>query len=130
MILTDDSYDILAERTIDELLQIKDKRGKEVPIVTTSKIRNLLAMTADIYNDVMHIKEEKLPADVKGRIRYLKIRFVYEAGREPGVKNLVERGRILECLDEIRDSKQQFILFSRYVEALVAFRKFKGKRDE
>ena len=44
MILTDDSYDILAERTIDELLQIKDKRGKEVPIVTTSKIRNLLAM--------------------------------------------------------------------------------------
>lgn len=130
MILTDDSYDILAERTIDELLQIKDRRGKEVPIVTTSKIRNLLAMTADIYNDVMHIKGDMLPAEVKGRIRYLKIRFVYEAGREPGVKNLVERGRILECLDEIKDSKKQFILFSRYVEALVAFRKFKGKRDE
>ncbi|GFI51254.1 hypothetical protein IMSAGC020_02464 [Lachnospiraceae bacterium] len=62
MILTDDSYDILAEQTINELLQIRDKRGREIPIVTTSKIRNLLAMTADIYNDVMHIKGEKLPA--------------------------------------------------------------------
>ena len=75
MILTDDSYDILAEQTINELLQIRDKRGREIPIVTTSKIRNLLAMTADIYNDVMHIKGEKLPADITGRIRYLKLRI-------------------------------------------------------
>lgn len=130
MTLTEENYVDLAEGVIDELRKMKDKRGRDIPIVTTSKIRNLLAMTSDIYNDVLNVKTDKLPTEVVGRIRYLKIRFVYEAGREAGVKNLVERAGILECLDKIGQSKQRYILFSRYIEALVAFRKYKGGRDD
>ena len=65
-----------------------------------------------------------------GRINYLKIRFVYEAGREPKVKTLVTKAEILQHIDEIKDSRKQYILFSRYMEALVAYRKFLGGHDE
>ena len=54
MKLTEDNYVELAEKAINNL---KKKNGE---LVTTSKIRNLLAMTADIYNQVVNLKEEKL----------------------------------------------------------------------
>ena len=139
MILTEDNYVDRAESAIKRLQKMKDKKDRYIPIVTTSKIRNLLAMTAGIYNDVLNIKGERISdvplvhcmaQDITGRIQYLKVRFVYEAGREQGVKNLVEKAEILECLDGIGSSRQNYILFSRYMEALVAFRKFIGGRDD
>lgn len=130
MKLDENNYVDLAESTIKSLQAKKDRKGKEIPIVTTSKIRNLLAMTADIYNEVVNSKEEKLSAEIIGRINYLKIRIVYEAGREQGVKNLVTEAQILEHLAEIKGSRERYILFSRYMEALVAFRKYYGGRDE
>ena len=69
-------------------------------------------------------------AEIIGRINYMKIRFIYEAGREPKVKKLVDKAKILEHLEEIKGSRDQYILFSRYMEALVAYRKFYGGRDE
>lgn len=94
------------------------------------KIRNLLAMTADIYNEVIGSQDDKLSNEIRGKINYLKIRFVYEAGRETKVKTLVEKAEILHHIDDIKDSRTQFILFSRYMEALVAYRKFIGGHDE
>lgn len=130
MKLTEDNYTEIAEKAIKALLQEKDRRGNTVAPVTTSKIRNLLAMAADIYNDVINLQEEKLPADIIGRIKYMKIRFIYEAGRETKVKKLVEEAELIEHLDEIGNSRKQYILFSRYMEALVAYRKFYYEKDE
>ena len=130
MKLTEDNYVELAEKAIKKLCSEKDKRGKEVVPVTTSKIRNLLAMTTDIYNQVVNLKEEKLSTELIGQINYMKIRFVYEAGREVKVKKLIEEADILTHIDEIKNSRKQYILFSRYMEALVAYRKFYGGRDE
>lgn len=127
MKLTEDNYVEIAEHAIQNLCMQKDKRGKIVNLVTTSKIRNLLAMTAGIYNEVVNMQNDKLPADIIGRINYLKIRFVYEAGREPLVGKLVEEADILKCLDEIKGNRSRYILFSRYMEALVAYRKYYGK---
>ena len=128
MKLTEDNYVELAEKAINNL---KKKNGE---LVTTSKIRNLLAMTADIYNQVVNLKEEKLSAELIGKINYMKIRFIYEAGREQQkekrVKELIEEADILTHIDEIKNSRKQYILFSRYMEALVAYRKFYGGRDE
>ena len=130
MKLTEDNYVELAEKAIKKLCSEQDKRGKEVAPVTTSKIRNLLAMTTDIYNQVVNLKEEKLSTELIGQINYMKIRFVYEAGREVKVKKLIEEADILTHIDEIKNSRKQYILFSRYMEALVAYRKFYGGRDE
>lgn len=119
-----------AERVIKRLAEKKDRNGRSVPMVTTSKIRNLLAMTADIYNEVVNYNGDVLPREIVERISYLRIRFTYEAGRESAVKSLVEEAEILECIKGIGASKEKYILFSRYMEALVAFRKYYGGRDE
>ena len=122
--------DVLAEKVMQDICSQKDRNGKSISPVTTSKIRNLLAMTAGIYNEVLNVQEDKLSNETIGRINYLKIRFVYESGREPKVKMLVQKADILQHLDEINGSRKQYILFSRYMEALVAYRKFLGGRDE
>jgi CRISPR-associated protein Csm2 len=120
-----------AERAIQTLVdEDKKKNPRGSKLVTTSKIRNLLAMTAEIQTEVRNSQEEKLDNQIMERINYLKVRFVYEAGRDQGVRKLVETARILEHLSEIRNSKQQYIIFSTYMEALVAFRKYYGGRDE
>ena len=110
---------------------MKNKYGKPEKLVTTSQIRNLLAMTADIYNDVVNSQSEILSDEVIGRINYLKIRFVYEAGRDNGtpVKNLMEKADILTHIQNINGKKSNYIVFSRYMEALVAFRKFYDDHD-
>lgn len=52
MKLTEENYVETAEKAIREICALRNKNGKPVSPVTTSKIRNLLAMTAAIYNDV------------------------------------------------------------------------------
>ncbi len=130
MKITEQNYVDEAERVILALKALKGRNGKPIQVVTTSKIRNLLAMTADIYNEVMNQPAEKLSEEVSARIEYLRIRFLYEAGREPAVKNLVNEAGIMDVLKGIQGSRKRFITFSRYMEALVAFRKFHVERDE
>ena len=129
MKLTEENYVEIAEQVIKKLHEEKNQKGQSIGIVTTSKIRNLLSMTANIYNDVVNTKSEHLSNEVIGRINYLKLRFVYEAGREQKVKRLVETAQILQCLDAIKGNRSQYILFSRYMEALVAYRKFYEKDE-
>lgn len=130
--INETNYVDKAEKAI---LSLRDKaeqqrRGRGEPkIVTTSKIRNLLAMTADIYNQVMICQNDKLNDDLKGRIEYLRVRFMYECGREVLVKNFVEEADILPILKEINGSKKNYILFSRYMEALIAFHRYYGGKD-
>lgn len=128
-ILTNENYVKKAENIIQKLSDRSDKWGKPIPMVTTSKIRNLLAMTADIYNEVRISKSDTLSDDVCGRISYLKIRFTYEAGRDRDVKSFVEEADILKCIDEIGNSKSKYLLFNRYMEALIAYHKFYGGKD-
>lgn len=131
MILEEKSYIDKAESVIKKLTENKDKWGKPV-MVTTSKIRNLLAMTADIYNEVLG-KEETLSDDVNARIDYLRIRVLYECGRDnerqQPVKTFIEKAGILEALKEINGSRKRYIIFSHYMEALVAFHKYYGGQD-
>lgn len=121
-----------AERVIKTLISKsrKDKWGNPLDIVTTSKLRNLLAMSADIYNEVLNRKDDKLSEDVCARIEYLRVRFLYEAGRENSVKNLLDESGMLDVLKGINGSKKNYILFNRYMEALVAFRKYYVEKDD
>lgn len=130
--LTEENYVELAEEVILKIRSAEkaDENGKkQVQELTTSKIRNLLAMSMDIYNDVLERKEEKLDRDLLGRINYLKVRMVYEAGREKAVKRFVETADLVKYITEIKDSKQAYLLFSRYMEALVAYHRFHDGRD-
>lgn len=118
-----------AQSVIERLKVKRDRNGKPIGLLTTSKIRNLLAMTDDIYNDVVNLPDEKLSPDIAARIEYLRVRFVYESGRESTVKALVEEAKILDILKEIGTDRKNYILFTRYMEALVAFHRYYGGKD-
>ena len=127
MRINESTYVDAAEKVIIELVEESKRKNRgKINIVTTSKIRNLLAMTADIYNQVLTSQKENL----NGRIEYLRVRFMYECGREPKVNEFVQKAQILDILKEIKQSKKNYLLFSRYMEALIAFHRYYGGRDE
>ena len=109
----------------------RDGTSVPVPMVTTSKIRNLLAMTSDIYNETLGLPQGPLPERLRSRIEYLRVCFIYEAGKDPEgrVRDFVTEAKILDILKEIQGDKDNFLLFAHYMEALVAFHKFYGGRD-
>ena len=130
MRINEENYLAKAESVILKLSKQVNKQGKVVAMVTNSKIRNLLSMSADIYNQVLDCKDDKLPQELNGRIEYLRVRYIYEAGREPRVKDLVIQGELLEIMKEIQGSKKNYILYYHYMEALVAFKRFWNKNDD
>lgn len=134
MSIKENDYVDIAEKVIINLAKNKDKYGN-TKMVTTSKLRNLLAMSADIYNEVL-VSDEKLSEDLISRIDYLRVRFIYEYGRDNkgnsykgDLQKFIDDAKILDILKEINGSKKNYILFYHYMEALVAFHKYNGGRD-
>lgn len=129
MRVNEQNYVDEAEKAILELKNMKTQNNRSIAMVTTSKLRNLLAITADIYNIVLNQTGDRLPEEICSRIEYLRVRFLYEAGRDSAVKNMVEKAGIIELLKSVKGSKKNYILFNRYMEALVAFHKYYGGKD-
>lgn len=127
--LNDATYVNQAEKVIIGLANQIDDRGRQVPMVTTSKIRNILSMAADIYDSAMQSNSNELNADVASRIEYLRVRMIYEAGREKSVKAFVQQSHLLDYCKMINADKKRYIMFYRYLEALIAFHKFNGGKD-
>jgi len=124
-ILTDTNYVDNAESAIKKL--DRDSRNRNNPNafkLTTSKIRNLLSLTSSLY-DESKVKEFDQLSD---KIAYLRVQYVYQAGREPAVKDFVTKADILNALKEVKD-RETLQRFCRYMEALVAYFKFEGGRD-
>ena len=117
------------ENTIIELKTKKNQRGKPIGLLTVSQIRNLLAMSADILNEVLEYPEENLSEELLDRISYLTVRFYYEAGRDEKVKSFIETAKLLPFLKGIK-TRKQYIQYYQYMEALVAFHKYHGGKDQ
>ena len=124
--LTDENYVSQAEAVIKRLI---DENGKN-KILTTSKIRKLLAMISEMYTKAKRLKSNTLNSDLLTKLQYFKMHTVYEAGRESSVKKFVEEAQITNQIDKIKTDREELILFCHYMEALVAYRKFLGGRDE
>ena len=122
--LTDKNYVDHAKKVIDNLVNSRDK------LLTTSKIRKLLAMISDMYTKAKRLKSDVLDSEWISKIQYFKMHTIYEAGREPSVKKLVEEAQLIDQLDKINTDRKKLILFCHYMEALVAYRKFSNVRDE
>ena len=89
MVLEKSNYVDKAEDVVSEL--VRDKEGKL--LLTTTKIRSLLSMVSTIYNEVLHYPSDKLNEDIVERLKYLKMRFAYEAGREDNNKKEKKNGK-------------------------------------
>ena len=120
--LTDKDY-------VDQAEKIIKKLNDENKLLTTSKIRNLLSMISSLYDDVRRSTSEKLNTEAMSQIQYIRLHFAYEAGRESKVKAFVEEADILRHIKDIADSKGQFMVFCRYMEALVAYHRYYGGKE-
>ncbi|KXT69131.1 CRISPR-associated protein, Csm2 family [Streptococcus cristatus] len=129
-ILTDDYVD-KAEQVIHSLknsgtYKEGPNEGKIKFKLTSTQIRNLAALTSNLFDES---KTRKDIEELREKISYLRIQFVYQSGREPAVEDFVKKAGLLEALKEIQDipSLQRFC---RYMEALIAYFKFNGGRDQ
>ncbi len=128
--------ELLSEKTYvdraDNVIQsLKDEnKGK---LVTTSKLRNILSMAADIYDKLLIESDDLINDEMQARIEYLRVRVIYEYGRDSSWPNLlqkfVDKSELIPIIKQIKDDRKKYILFYRYLEALVAFHKYYGGRE-
>lgn len=130
-VLTRQNYVSLAEEAIKSMghTKQKDEFGYDkynFDGFTTTKLRNILSLVVDIYHDVT--RKEELTQEEENKLHYLKMRCVYEAGREKQVKKFMEKSHVIEYIEKIleekEEEKEKFITFFHYMESLVAYRKF------
>ena len=121
-----------AEAVILKLMKDNNKIA-----LTTNQIRRFLSAVNTMTNRIMvyharHPKEECLPLDLAAEVKYLKVKFAYQAGRNgmKAVKDFGKEARIKEHIDRVGDSFREYQCFARYMEALVAYHKFYGGRDK
>lgn len=128
-ILSEENYVDIAEDIIKKRI-VRDNNYKIK--LTTSKIRTILDLFNEIRNDVIYDSQKELSKDIIGRIQYLRLRIIYECGREENkgvVKDFIECSDILSIIKTIGHDKNNFLLLSKYIEALVAYHKFYGGKD-
>lgn len=123
--LNHENYVDIAEKTIKVIQKLGGKN-----IVSTNQLRNILAMSNDICMELQAQHGDEIPEDIKGRINYLKVRMIYDAGRFEAVKHFVDYSHLIEHIQAIGDSKSKYLLFCRYIESLVAYRKYIIGNDE
>ncbi len=122
-----------AERLMKDLSQV----------ITTSKIRDLMAQVNELYNDIILERDKKLSKNHVEAIRHLKVKMIYDAGRdrqefiprrfqnEPWYKEgkityFFKETGLLDMVSRIGDSREEFLNYCKYFEALVAYHKFYG----
>ena len=119
-------YVARAEKVI---LELQKQEGKNYRNFTTSKIRNILSMVNEIYNEVMSDNNEKLSDRIQDKIMHLKVRLIYECGRARIVKKFYDNAGLDQIISNIGDSREKFVSFVRYMEALVAYHLYHGGKE-
>jgi len=119
----------------DVILAIADRnrQGNYRFSLTTSKLRKILSMVNQLYNEIIRSREEKLSGEFIDDLKYLKVRIVYEAGRDDKVVGrFVKEAKIIEEVDSIirEGTRKRFLAFARYMESLVAYHRYYGGREK
>lgn len=123
-----ENYVNQAEKIMKE--RMEDQTFKNL---TTSKIRNILSMVSEIYNSELCNNQDELSTDSVNKLQHMRIRLVYEAGRDNDkdkvIKAFIEQAKILEYVKDIGKSREKFMKFAQYMEALVAYHRYFGGKE-
>jgi len=126
--LNKQNYVEMAEKVIQHHSSNHQKtNNNSKTTISTSQIRNLLDLLNVLRERLrtMHISE--LTPDLISQIQYIKLRFIYAAGRDndnKGIRDFIIKSSLIECVDSIGNSVEQFQLVCNYMEALVAYHKY------
>lgn len=108
----------------------KNRRGNIS--LSTNQIRKFLAGINGIHNRVLayqgsgEMEGDRLPEEIVDEIQYVKIKLIYQSGRNRSVKDFMIKADIEKRMDDIKNSKKKFENFNRFIEAIVAYHKFEG----
>lgn len=97
--------------------------------ITTSKLRNWFSIANDIYNVESRSSEIGLKPESCTKLLNLRVRIVYDAGKDSKIKDFVTSANLLLYIKGIGESREQMIRFTHYMEALVAYHKYFGGRE-
>lgn len=127
------------ENYVDEAERIMRALISSGTTVTTSKIRNLLSLVTDIYNDESIRTEDKLKPDSVVKLNLMRVRVAYEYGRDNGesvgkdkvypMREFITQAHLREYLKGISTDHADLIRFAHYMEALVAFHRYLGGKE-
>ena len=138
-----DNYVDRANQVMRKLKE--DASNNNYKMVTTSQIRKFLAAVNRINGKIDQLKNgnktsvaSKIPEDLQMEIIFLKVKLAYQIGRAGGggrnkinpVKAFEEQSGLFGEIDQIGNSLEKYENFARYVEALVAFHKFYGGKED
>ncbi|WP_293986375.1 type III-A CRISPR-associated protein Csm2 [uncultured Megasphaera sp.] len=114
----------------------KDRNGNIA--LKTNQIRKFLTAVNAITNKIQvykakNLKSHTLPDELAAEVSFLKVKAAYQAGREKNsggpINQFVRDAHIMEYVDEIGSSIDQYEKFAHYIEALVAYHKYYGGKD-
>lgn len=118
------NYADKAEQIVHEE-SIASGHGKLFGGLTRTKLRGIYALIANVsVRATSHEDFKNYLPDIK----YLKVRMAYAAGRDKYVKNFLEKTHLMDFVSDVHDS-DQFRLYCRYAESLVAYFKYYGGED-
>jgi CRISPR-associated protein Csm2 len=118
-----------AENVMNSLFAENNGRG----VITTNQLRIIHSLIMGLYDKVRYTDTDQLDEEVQSQIQYVKMKIVYIVGRDmansgkknpPTVEPFLKKSELLEYLDAI-GSRDELILVCRYMEALVAYHKYK-----
>ncbi len=118
-----------AEKVINNLK--RDGKSGNISL-TTSQIRKFLSMVNVLRNKVEMLPKAKmnapLPKEILYDLDYIKVKLIYQSGRESVVNDFVKKSKLIDIIDKIQQTKAktQLMDFFNYVEALVAYHKYEG----
>ena len=106
-----------------------DKCGEDkLNALTLSQIRILLDLINEVYIPVKNSPQADLSDGIKSKLQYIKMKMAYQAGRDGKVKTFINKTDLLRHIDHVK-TKEDLILLAHYMEALVAYHKFYGGKD-
>ena len=108
----------------------KDKNGNIA--LNTNQIRNVLDLINGVSEKVTLHNGEDISC-FKNEILYIRVKLAYIYGKSKqsdGVKDFIDKSELIELLLCVGTSKQKYQIFAKYVEALVAFHKYYGGKDD
>ena len=127
-----DDYVEAAEAVIRSFLEDNPNTGKRPSCISTSKLRNLLTLSTAMYNRETIRTGDAIAPQTLADISQMRIRTAYECGRDEGTKAFVQRAKLLEYLKWLsrNNDRAAFISFAHYMEALVAYHRYYGLKED
>lgn len=107
-------------------------------VLKTNQIRKFLSAVNTVSNKVdvyksKHQYSDMLSDELAAEVKYLKVKLVYQVGRDTSrdhsVKDFVDGSRLIERIEAVGNSISKYRELANYMEALVAYHKFNGGKD-